>query len=102
MPSPRNDKRPHAFPRGRVPEGTWRTSSESWSGTPRGILRWPCSALPQTRETATNDSAHQQNGNEYRYQRGAHGKHGEGDFPGAAKRSLDRPHAGFEIAGDVL
>ena len=44
-------------------------------------------------EQTAHDATHQQNGNEDRDQRGAHGEHGESDFARALQSRLHRRHA---------
>src|SRR6185437_3415521 len=53
-------------------------------------------------EKTAHDAAHQQQGNEYRNERGAHGEYGKPDLAGAAEGGLDRAHAHFHVTGDVL
>ncbi len=53
-------------------------------------------------EQAADDSAHQQQRNEYRDERDADGHDGEADFAGALERRLQRGESGLYVAVDVL
>ena len=50
----------------------------------------------------SRQAAHQQQRQEHRHQRQAHRQDGKADFPAPLQRGLQRLHAGFEMAGNIL
>ena len=53
-------------------------------------------------EQSADDAAHQQDRDEHRDQRDAHGEHGEADFVGALQRRFQRRQPALDVAGDVF